>query len=124
MSDLTSPILDYEAPDEFDPTQDEKNVALLCHVLTLLVGFVAPLVIYLLKKDESDFVKYHAIESLNFQISLFIYIMASVVLMLVIISVFLAIVIGVAALILVIIATVKASEGKTYRYPLTIRLIK
>ena len=52
MSDYSSPILDYEKASEFEPTQDEKNVALLTHVLTLLVWFIPPLVIYLVKKDE------------------------------------------------------------------------
>ncbi|HFA51993.1 MAG TPA: DUF4870 domain-containing protein [Bacteroidetes bacterium] len=124
MSDLSSPILDYSADEEFDPTQDEKTMALLSHVLTLVVGFIAPLVIYLVKKDESEFVKAHAIESLNFQISLFIYFMGCFALMLVIIGFFMAIALGVAALVLTIVATIKASEGKMYRYPFIIRLIK
>ena len=126
MSDLSSPILDYDASKEYDyePTQDEKNVALLSHVLTLLVGFIAPLVIYLVKREESDYVRDHAVESLNFQLSLTIYIIACFPLMLVIVGIFLAIGLGIMALVTVIIATVKASEGKTYRYPLTIRFIK
>lgn len=124
MSDYSSPILDYDPPEEFDPTQDEKNIALLSHILTLVVGFIAPLVIYLVKKDESEFVKTHAKESLNFQISIFIYVIACVPLIFLIIGIFVVIAIGLAYLALVIVATIKASDGKTYRYPFTIRLIK
>lgn len=124
MSDYSSPILDYDTPEEFDPSQDEKNIALLSHVLTLIVGFIAPLVIFLLKKDESEFVKIHAMESLNFQISIFIYVIACIPLMFLFIGFFVIIAIGLAYLVLVIVATIKASEGKTYRYPFTIRLIK
>ncbi len=105
------------------PTQDEKMLALLSHVLTLVAGFLAPLIIYLVKKEESKFVADHAKESLNFQISVFIYCLISFVLMLVLIGVLLLIFIGFIALILVIVATIKASEGKMYRYPFTIRLI-
>ena len=124
MSDYSSPILDYDTPEEYDPTQEEKNVALLSHVLTLIVGFLAPLIIYLVKKDESEYVKEHAKESLNFQISITVYILACIPLMIIIIGIFLAIIIGVASLVLVILATIRASEGRMYRYPYIFRLIK
>ncbi len=123
--DLSSPILDYEDENtDYNPTQDEKTVALLSHVLTFIACFLAPLVIYFVKKEESEYVRDHAIESLNFQISIFIYILACIPLMLIIIGIFFMIAIGALAFIFVIIATIKASEGKMYRYPLTIRLIK
>ncbi len=124
MSDLSSPLLDYDGEEEYNPTQDEKTVALLSHVLTFFASFIAPLVIYIVKKEESDFVRDHAIESLNFQISVFIYILACIPLLFILVGIFLMMAIGMIAFILVIIATVKAGEGKMYRYPLTIRLIK
>jgi len=103
------------------PTSDEKTMALLSHVLTLVVGFIAPLVIYLIKKDESSFVAAHARESLNFQITVTI---ACIVLFITLIGILLIWAVLLAALVLVIIATIRASEGKLYRYPLTWRLIK
>ena len=124
MSDLSSPILDYEVPDDYVPTQDEKNAALLSHVLTLIASFIAPLIIYLIKKDESEYVRDQAAESLNFQLSIFLYAILCIPLMFVIVGFFLLFAISILALILVIIATIKASEGKKYRYPLTIRFIK
>jgi uncharacterized Tic20 family protein len=124
MSDYSSPILDYDTPEELDPSQDEKNIALLSHVLTLVAGFIAPLVIYLVKKDESEFVKIHAMESLNFQISIFIFFIACIPFVFIFIGFFMMIAIGFAYLVLIIVATIKASEGKIYRYPFTIRLIK
>ena len=122
--DLSSPILDYEAPEEYEPNQDEKNIAMLSHVLTFLAGFIAPLVIYIVKKEESDFVRVHAVESLNFQLSIIFYAIACIPLIFLIVGFFLLIALGFFSLVVVIIATIKASEGKTYRYPLTIRLIK
>jgi uncharacterized protein len=103
------------------PTSDEKTLALLSHVLTLAVGFIAPLIIYLIKKDESPFITAHAKESLNFQITIFIII---IVLFITIIGILLAWIVGIVALVLVIMATIKASEGKLYKYPFSLRLIK
>lgn len=105
----------------FAPTSDEKTMALLSHVLTLVAGFIAPLVIYLIKKDESSYVTAHAKESLNFQITLLI---AIIVLFITVVGILLLWIVGIVALVLVIIATIKASEGKLYRYPATIRFIK
>jgi uncharacterized protein len=116
-------ILD-QMEDSYEPSQDEKTMALLAHVLTYVGGFVAPLIIFLLKKDESPFVREHALESLNFQISVTIYVIGSVILIFAVIGIFLLIAIGLAAFVLVILATIKASEGKSFRYPLTLRLIQ
>lgn len=103
------------------PTSDERTLAILCHVLTLPTGFLAPLIIYLIKKNESPFVTAHARESLNFQLTMAI---AVIVLFLTIIGILLIWVLGIYILVLVIVATVKASENKLYRYPFTIRFIK
>ncbi len=42
------------------PNSDEKTLALLSHVLTFVFPIFAPLIIYLVKKDESPFIAYHA----------------------------------------------------------------
>lgn len=120
MEQQTSYLGKEEIP-LFAPTSDEKTMALLAHVLTLVAGFVAPLVIYLVKKDESPFVTAHAKESLNFQITLFI---AIILLFVTLIGAFIVGIVGILALVLIIVATIKASEGKLYRYPLNIRFIK
>ena len=105
-------------------SSDERTMAILCHVLSIFFSFIPALVIYLVKKDESPYVAEHAKEALNFQISIFLYCMVSVVLILVLVGILLLIAIGVVSLILYIIAAVKASDDILYRYPLTIRLIK
>jgi hypothetical protein len=52
---------------------EEKQMAMFCHLGALIGGFVIPLVIWMMKKDESRFVDRHGKECLNFTISLFIY---------------------------------------------------
>ena len=103
------------------PSSDEKTMAILSHVLTLAVGFLAPLIIYLIKKDESAFVREHAKESLNFQITVFLLI---ILLIITLIGILLVWIVGIVALVFVVIATIKASEGKLYKYPFTLRLVK
>jgi uncharacterized Tic20 family protein len=65
-------FLGKDSTPEIVPTSDEKTLALLAHILTFVAPILAPLIIYLVKKDDSQFVAYHAKESLNFQITLFV----------------------------------------------------
>jgi uncharacterized Tic20 family protein len=111
-------------------TREERNWGMLSHLLAL-TGYVgipfgniaAPLIIYLMKKDESPFVAEQARESLNFQISMSIYALVSAVLVVILIGFLLLAAVWVAGVVLTIIASVKAANGEVYRYPLTIRLI-
>jgi hypothetical protein len=106
------------------PTSDEKTLAILSHILTIISSFIAPLIIYLLKKDDSPYVAEHAKESLNFQITMFILYIISFLLIIVLVGLLFIWALSIANLILVIIATIKASENKMYRYPINFRLIK
>ncbi len=82
------------------PTSDEKTMSILSHVLTLIAGFIAPLIVYLIKKDQSTFIAYHARESLNFQITVLIVI---IILAITVIGILLLWLVGLAALVFVII---------------------
>jgi uncharacterized protein len=106
------------------PTSDERTLAILAHILCLACSFIAPLIIYLIKKDESDFVRAHAAESLNFQLTVIVVYLVSFVLAFVIIGFFLMFLIGIASLVLIIVATIKASENKLYRYPFSIKFVR
>jgi uncharacterized Tic20 family protein len=92
--------------------------------------FVGPLVIWLLKREEMPFVDDQAKEALNFNITFAAIALALVVLGVVtfgigfILTLPLLVVAGVAWLVLTIVAAVRANEGKTYRYPFSLRLIK
>lgn len=112
-----------------DPKQ-ERTWAMLCH-LGALAGFlipfgniIVPLIIWLVKKNESDLVDDQGKESLNFQITLAIGYLICVALFFVVIGIPLAMALGIYSLIMIIIASMKANEGQKYRYPFAIRLIK
>lgn len=111
-------------------TGEEKNWAMLSHLLALLgyVGvpfgnIIAPLVIYLVKKDQSPYVGEQARESLNFQISMTIYALVSGVLTVILIGFLLLAAVWIGGVVLTIIASVKAANNESYRYPFTLRLI-
>ncbi|MFN0078895.1 MAG: DUF4870 domain-containing protein [Prosthecobacter sp.] len=105
-------------------TQDEKTLGIVMHVLCL-VGFpiLGPLVVWLIKKDQSHYLDLQGRELLNFQISYLIYGVAAFLLCFVLIGFVLLPVIVIATIILTIIGIVRASEGQVYRFPLTIRLL-
>ncbi|HEV3410637.1 MAG TPA: DUF4870 domain-containing protein [Chthoniobacterales bacterium] len=119
--------------------QTSSNVrmwCMFCHLSALLGllfpfgNIIGPLVLWLVKRDESAEVAEHAKESLNFQISMTIYIVGltvvAFILMFVLVGFLLIPIIallGLADVVLVIIAAIKANDGQLYRYPLTIRLI-
>lgn len=111
-----------------ETTSEERTWALVAHVGSLVaawlaMGFLCPLLVLLLKGNDSPFIRRHAVESLNFQISLLIYLVVSAVLVLLVVGIFMLIALGIFALVVIILATLAASNGRDYRYPLTIRLI-
>ena len=111
-------------PPAAKPDSTEKLLIILCHLsLFLGVGLILPLIIYLVKKDESEKIAAHAREALNFHISILIYGLISFVLCMVIIGFLLMMAVAVLAVVLPIVAAVKASDGGFYRYPLCIRLV-
>ena len=105
-------------------TKDDTNMAMLCHILAIFTGFLGPLILWLIKKDESSFVDHHGKEALNFQLTVLIAMMFSGLLVFLCIGFFLIPVIGIVDLVLCIMAAVKASRGEEYRYPINIRFVK
>jgi uncharacterized Tic20 family protein len=105
-------------------TQDEKNLGIVMHILCL-VGFpiLGPLIVWLMKKDQSSYLDRQGRELLNFQISYLLYALIALLLCFVFIGVPLLFAIGIATLVLTIIGIVRASDGQVYRFPLTIRML-
>ncbi len=111
-----------------EPTSDSRNMAMLAHFSAFLQfiaipSFIGPLVIWLMKRDQDQFVAENAKEALNFNLSFFIWTILSAILIIVGIGLLLLVVVGIAWFVLVIIAGVKASSGENYTYPFTIRLV-
>ncbi|MGN7469947.1 DUF4870 domain-containing protein [Brevibacillus sp. SAFN-007a] len=110
--------------------KEERMWAMIVHLsalLGLLIPFgnvLGPLLLWLFKQDEGVFFQEHGKEALNFGISVTIYAVISSVLVLVLIGVILWVALFLFWIVFVVIAAVRANEGKTYRYPLTFRFVK
>ncbi|MDQ3899379.1 MAG: DUF4870 domain-containing protein, partial [Actinomycetota bacterium] len=107
---------------------EERNWAMAAHLGSLVaawfaLGLIAPLLVLLIQGDRSPYVRRHAVESLNFQINALLYTVVCFVLMFVLIGFALIVIYGIFYLVCVITATVRASNGADYRYPLTLRLV-
>jgi uncharacterized Tic20 family protein len=103
----------------------------LCHLSALsgvLLHFpghvLGPLIVWLLKRGDSPEIDAHGKESLNFQLSMLLYTLVSGVFCLVLIGFLFIAILWVMNAVFVIIASIQASEGKFYRYPMTIRFIQ
>ena len=105
------------------PTKEERLLAMLIYVSSFFTVFIGPLIIWLLKKDDSSFVDYYGREYFNFLISYTIYSIVSTILMIVLIGFITIWVVGILAFIFTIIAAVKAYNGEMYQIPLVFRLI-
>jgi uncharacterized Tic20 family protein len=98
--------------------------AALGFVMPWVFHILGPLIVWLAKRTDSPEIDAHGKESLNFQISMLIYNVMAGILCLVLIGFVLLALLHLVNLVLVIVASIQASEGKLYRYPMTLRLIK
>ncbi len=113
------------------PTEYERTWGMLAHLSALagvivpLAGcIVGPMVVWLTRRDQSAFVAEHAREALNFNITVVIGSIVCGLLVMVFIGFILGVALFIAWLVLTLIAAIRASEGETYRYPFSLRLVK
>jgi uncharacterized protein len=112
------------------PIKRENLWAMFCHLSTLSGFFIpmgnviAPLIMWALLKDEMPLVDDQGKEALNFQISMLIYILVSLIFALILVGLLMILVLLVFDVLVTIIACVKSCEGNKYRYPLNLRIIK
>ena len=112
-------------------SSDVRIWNILCHASALLGVFLhfpghllGPLIVWMAKRDDSPEIDAHGKESLNFQISMLIYNGIAVVFCLVLVGFAFLAVLWVLNAVFVIVASIQASDGKFYRYPITIRFIQ
>ena len=131
-SGATNPEPESPGPKPYRPeplsAADERTWAVAAHLSSFLAAYLAlgllgPLTVMLLAGPRSAFVRRHAVEALNFNISVLIYLAGAAVLSLVLIGIPLLIAIGVLYVISVIRGAIAASRGEEFRYPLTLRLV-
>ena len=118
------------SPSSTSTSSEVRTWSVLCHASALLGLFfhffghlLGPLIVWLIKRDLSPEIDANGKESLNFQISMLIYDVIAGILCFVLIGIPILIALWILNTVFVIIASVKTSNGETYRYPFTIRFL-
>jgi uncharacterized Tic20 family protein len=111
-------------------SESERNWAMLCH-LSAFAGFffpfggiIGPLICWLSRKDESLWIDENGKASMNFQLSVLLYIVLAIPLCFIIVGIPIIMFLGLLKIICIIIASIKASKGEKFRYPLAIPFIQ
>ena len=127
-----------EEPVKSEVIETNKNArtwAMFCHLaglgwlifwlMPVIGGVICPLIVWQIKKDEYSFVDEQGKEAVNFQISMLLcWIVAMLLCFVICIGVPLVSIVFVVDIVLAIVASIKAGEGRSYRYPFCIRFIK
>ncbi len=117
------------ATPEFESNPEARTMGMLCHLLAFsgyvvpFGGILGPLVLWLIKKDQMPFVDDQGKEAINFQITIAIALVVSIILIFVVVGLVLVPLVAIASIVYTIIAAVNANKGIRYRYPFAIRLI-
>jgi uncharacterized Tic20 family protein len=107
---------------EYDSDGEEnETLAAIAHLSSFVAMFVGPLVIMIVSEDE--FVREHAKNALDWQISFLIYSVVSVILTIILIGIVGLIVFSIANIVFVIVGTIKSTEGDLWVYPISISLL-
>ena len=111
-------------------SETERNWAMLCH-LSAFAGFffpfggiIGPLICWLSRKDESPWVNENGKTSMNFQLSILLYMVLALPLCFILLGIPIVMFLGVLKIVCIIIASVKASKGERFKYPLAIPFIQ
>ena len=111
-------------------SETERNWAMFCHLAAFagflfpFGGIVGPLICWLTKREESIWVNENGKASLNFQLSILLYMILAVPLCFIVIGIPIVVFLGTFKIIMIIIASIKASKGEEFRYPLAIPFIQ
>lgn len=111
-------------------SESERNWSMLCH-LSGFAGFffpfggiIGPLICWLSRKDESRWVDVNGKASMNFQLSLLLYMVLAIPLCFILIGIPIVVFLGFLKVICIVIASVRASKGELFRYPISIPFIQ
>ncbi|HUX95180.1 MAG TPA: DUF4870 domain-containing protein [Bacteroidales bacterium] len=111
-------------------SETERNWSMLCHLSAFAAfffpfgGIIGPLICWLSRKDESEWINLNGRNALNFQLSILLYMVLAIPLVFIVIGIPIIAVLSLLKVICIIIASVKAPKGELFRYPLSIPFIQ
>ncbi|MEX6085721.1 DUF4870 domain-containing protein [Staphylococcus sp. IVB6227] len=104
--------------------QNEKTMAMIMWILTFFTGFVGPLIVWLIKKDESAYLNQQGKNYINYMISYGLYGIGALILTIVLIGYLLLFVLSIVCIVYSILAIISVNKGEDYVVPFTIEIIK
>jgi len=111
-------------------TQSERDWAMFCH-LSAFAGFffpfggiLGPIICWISRKDESEWVNFNGKSSLNFQLSLLLYTVLAIPLCFIVVGIPILVFIYILKIVCIIVASVRAAKGEVFKYPLSIPFIQ
>ena len=105
------------------PSNEERLLAAAIYAISFFTIFIGPLVIWIVKKNDSNFIDYHGREYFNFLITYSVYGLISGILVVVLVGFLLFPIVGLLAVVFTIVGAIKAYEGKEYRIPFIFRIL-
>jgi len=105
-------------------SNEQNNLGVISHLLGLITGFLGSLIMYLVIDEKKKIAKEHSKNALNFQLTVLIGYIISFILVFVFIGFLLLFAVFILNIIFCIMGAVSASEGKMYKYPISIRFLK
>lgn len=105
-------------------SQEDKNMAMIMWILSFFTSFIGPLLIWVMKKDESAYLNQQGKNCLNFIISYGIYVVISTILTAIVIGALFLIVIGIATVIYIILGVMASNKGEDFKVPFTFEFLK
>jgi uncharacterized Tic20 family protein len=115
--------LETRASTTYNPSNNEKNIATITHLAGTLFSIIPALIVWVLKKEDSEYIAMQAKEALNFQITVLVAQLIAGILVWILIGFLLLPIIWLVNIVLCIIAAISTSRGESYRYPICLRLI-
>lgn len=104
-------------------TSDERTLAVLVHLSGFVASFLGPLVLWLIKRDESAFIDHHGKQALNFQLSMWLYFLAAFIAVFFLIGLVLIPLLIVVQLVMPVVGAVRAGQGRTFSYAIAIPFV-
>lgn len=111
-------------------TQSERDWAMFCHLsavagyLIPFGGIIGPLIFWTSRKDNSEWVNQNGRSSMNFQLSMLLYLVLTIPLCIILIGIPILIFLWIFRLVCIVVASIKASHGEVFKYPLSIPFIQ
>lgn len=111
-------------------TQSERDWAMFCHLSAFagyifpLGGIIGPMVCWISRKQESEWVDVNGKASLNFQLSLLMYMVLTIPLCFILIGIPIILFLIVLKLVCVIVASIRAAKGEVFKYPISIPFLQ